>query len=165
MKVLGIDPGKSGAAAVIDVQTGEVVVCKLDETERDIWNFIKENRPDCAVLERVSAMPRQGVSSTFKFGTSFGFCKGLMVAAGVPFVLITPAEWQKSLRCLSKGDKNITKQKAQELFPSIKMTHKIADAILIAEYLRRHHNDLFATVSVSAVAGPEVTVDIAEASE
>lgn len=153
MKVMGIDPGKSGAIAVINTTNNEVSYIRLDETSLDVWAFIEAQQPDCAILERVSAMPRQGVSSTFKFGTSFGFCQGVLVAARIPHVLVTPGEWQKSLRCLSKGDKNVTKSKAQELFPHIKITHKNADALLIAEYARRNAHELFSlAVSSETVA-------------
>jgi hypothetical protein len=57
-----------------------------------------------------------------------------LTAAGIPFTRIRPQVWQKKLGCMTKGNKNITKQKAQELFPSIKVTHAIADALLIATY-------------------------------
>jgi len=145
MKILGIDPGKSGAIATIEQTALDRVirVIKLKETERDVWEFVRDSHADCAILERVSAMPRQGVSSTFKFGTSFGFCRGILIAAGIPFTLVTPGVWQRHLSCLSKGDKNVTKAKAQELFPEGKITHANADALLIAEYGRRNHQQLF----------------------
>jgi Holliday junction resolvasome RuvABC endonuclease subunit len=87
-------------------------------------------------------MPRQGVSSTFKFGTSYGFLRGVLVALEVPFEAVTPAKWQRSMSCLTKGDKNVTKARAQELFPEVKVTHAIADALLIAEYGRRIRIDV-----------------------
>ena len=54
-----------------------------------------------------------------------------------PFEEVAPQVWQKVLGCLSRGDKNVTKAKAQQLFPAIKVTHAIADALLLAEYARR----------------------------
>lgn len=60
-----------------------------------------------------------------------------LTAAGIPFDEVSPAVWQKYLGCLTGGDKNVTKAKAQQLFPHITVTHAIADAILIGEYLRR----------------------------
>jgi hypothetical protein len=57
-----------------------------------------------------------------------------LTAAGIPFTRVRPQIWQKELNCLTGGQKNITKQRAQELFPSIKVTHAIADALLIAKY-------------------------------
>jgi hypothetical protein len=55
----------------------------------------------------------------------------------IPFEEVSPVKWQKVMGCLSKGDKNVTKAAAQRLFPDIKITHAIADALLIAEYGRR----------------------------
>ena len=63
-----------------------------------------------------------------------------LTAAGIPFERVRPQQWQKSLGCLTKGDKNVTKRKAQELFPMMKVTHATADALLIAEYGRRVSN-------------------------
>jgi hypothetical protein len=57
-----------------------------------------------------------------------------LTAAGIPFERVRPQAWQKAMGCMSKGDKNITKRKAQELFPQIKVTHATADALLIATY-------------------------------
>ena len=143
MAVLGIDPGKSGALALVD-NVGAKYTFKLSNTERDVWDCLKEWKPyiECAYLERVSAMPRQGVSSTFKFGTSYGFLRGVLVALEVPFEAVTPAKWQRAMSCLTKGDKNVTKSRAQELFPEVKVTHAIADALLIAEYGRRIRIDV-----------------------
>ena len=86
-------------------------------------------------------MPKQGVASTFKFGQSFGFLQGILIAAEIPFELVTPQKWQRYLGCRTKGDKNITKARAQELFPDIKCTHAVSDALLIAEYGRRVRGD------------------------
>lgn len=145
MIFMGIDPGKSGAIAVI----GQTVVdfVRLDSTESDIAEFIQSwdvlYDGECfAFLEKVSAMPKQGVSSTFKFGQSYGFCRGLLIAHKIPFETVTPQKWQRKLGCLSRGDKNVTKAKAQELFPNEKIVHATADALLIAEYCRRTRSEL-----------------------
>ena len=78
-----------------------------------------------------------GVVSAFTFGRGLGQLEGIITALGLPLERIAPQVWQKALGCLSKGDKNVTKRKAQELFPSLKITHATADALLIAEYGRR----------------------------
>ena len=134
---LGVDPGKSGAFACVD-DHGNVDFIKLAETEHDVATWLKQRglRIKCGLLEQVSAMPKQGVASTFKFGASYGFCRGLLVSRGVRFETITPAKWQQQMRCRSKGDKNVTKAAAQRLFPSVKITHANADAILLAELAR-----------------------------
>lgn len=132
---IGVDPGKSGAIVAIDDL--DVRFQKNDCTERDLSDFVSLCNASIAVIERVSAMPKQGVSSTFKFGQSYGFLRGLLIANHVAFEEVLPRSWQQFMGCLSKGDKNVTKAKAQQLFPNIKVTHAIADALLLAEYARR----------------------------
>ena len=138
--VLGIDPGYSGCVVSLHRETGEVDgLINLSETPHDIAEFVRARSLsiDKAYLEKGGAMPRQGVSSTFKFGTSYGFCLGLLTSLLVPFEEVTPAKWQQAMKCRSGGDKKITKAAAQRLFPRMKVTHKNADALLIAEYGRR----------------------------
>ncbi len=139
MIYIGIDPGYSGAIAVIDEIENKIDFIKLSETESEVAEFL-----DCYVsfdtmcyLEHVHAMPKQGLSSTFKFGTSYGFIRGILIALGVPFETINSSKWQKSMKCRSGGDKKITRAAAQRLFPNQKVIHATADALLIAEYLRR----------------------------
>lgn len=138
---LGVDPGKSGAMAIVDEDGDLIQTCRLNETQADVWAWLQGVAPRVAfaVLEKVHAMPRQGVASTFKFGESFGFCQGMLVAAGVPFELARPLKWQGVLDCRSKGDKNVTKSRAQQLFPHAKVIHATADAMLLAEFARRVH--------------------------
>lgn len=140
---VGFDPGASGGAAFLNATFGTMCAYKFDGmTERDIWELLREYRDmnggiHLANLEQVNAMPKQGVSSTFKFGTSYGFLRGLLAASGIAYEMVTPQKWQKAIGCMTKGDKNVSKAKAQQLFPSVKVTHAIADAMLIAEYARR----------------------------
>lgn len=144
MLFLGIDPGKSGAIAAIDEDGAFVDCVKLKETEQDVWTWMLKtcgigsgSSGHFAVLERVSAMPRQGVASTFKFGQSYGFCRGVLTANRIRYEEVAPSKWQGALGCRSKGDKNVTKTKAQQLYPAQKITHANADALLLAEYARR----------------------------
>jgi Holliday junction resolvasome RuvABC endonuclease subunit len=134
---LGVDVGTSGAIAVVDPLGAVVSVQRLDATQHDVWTWLAAQRVRFGVIEKVNAMPKQGVSSTFKFGTSFGFCQGMLVAAGIRFEFVTPQKWQKALDCRSGGDKNVTKGRAQALFPGVKVIHANADALLIAEFARR----------------------------
>ena len=136
MTYLGLDPGKSGAIAFL---RGDEAWCiKCSETPADIADALREVEGPCfAIIERVHSMPRQGVSSTFKFGESFGLLQGLLVALQIPHEFVTPAKWQGTMGCRSGGDKNVTKKRAQELFPAIKVIHAVADALLLAEYCRR----------------------------
>lgn len=139
----GLDPGASGGVAFLNADFGSACAYKFDGmTERDIWDLVRQYRDQnggvlFACLEQVSAMPGQGVTSMFKFGQSYGFLRGMLTAAEVPMELVTPQKWQKAIGCMTKGDKNVSKAKAQQLFPSVKITHAIADALLIAEYARR----------------------------
>ena len=136
---IGIDPGASGAIAFL-FSSGAIVEKLKDMTDKDIVDLLADTSMGwdaTAIIENVHAMPKQGVSSTFKFGVNFGSLCMALTAAGIPFERVTPQIWQRAMGCLSKGDKNVTKRKAQELFPDLKITHATADALLIAEYCRR----------------------------
>jgi hypothetical protein len=67
-------------------------------------------------------------------GTNYGFLRGMLIACGVPFDEAAPHKWQKAMGCLTHGDKNVSKAKAQQLYPGLKVTHATADALLIASY-------------------------------
>lgn len=137
---VGIDPGKSGAIAVISAAGCVRSVLTLkDASNREIIDFLGESlttNQAAAALERVHAMPRQGVSSTFKFGVSFGALSMALDALGIRYDLVSPQMWQSRLGCRSKGDKNVTKHAAQRRFPDVRVTHAVADALLLAEYAR-----------------------------
>jgi len=138
---IGIDPGQSGGMAVL-TETGVYGVNSFkDKTLRDIYemfDFSEEMTVSSfAFIENVHSMPKQGVSSSFKFGQNFGRLEGILTAKRIPFDYVLPQKWQKEMGCLSRGDKNVTKAKAQSLFPSEKITHQVADALLLADYCRR----------------------------
>ena len=137
MKFIGIDPGKSGGISVITHDLQDVVAYKMPDTEKDIADLFKEitfEGPYVALIEKVSSMPGQGVKSMFNFGMNYGFLRACLHSNNIPFDDVLPRKWQQHLGCLTKGDKNVTKSKAQQLFPDIKMTHAIADSLLIAKY-------------------------------
>lgn len=142
MKIhIGIDPGKSGGIACIP-ENGDPWTIKMPDTEKDIWEEIQSlstNYECTCMIELVHAMPKQGVTSTFTFGYGYGGLRMALVAAGIRHEVVTPQKWQKALGCQTKGDKNVSKTKAQQLFPSLKITHANADALLIAEYCRLNH--------------------------
>lgn len=137
MIVIGIDPGWSGGIATVGAITNATGFSNM--TELDILNTIKAYRSytDTCYMERVHSMPKQGVSSSFKFGHNYGFVRACVLSLGMVMIDVTPQKWQGALGCLTKGDKNITKSRAQQWFPGIKVTHAVADALLIAEYGRR----------------------------
>jgi hypothetical protein len=146
MTTIGIDPGQSGGIAWID-EKGRACAEKMPETLADLWELLQSvkhgqsvlpKESDCrAFIEQVHSSPQMGVKSAFTFGQGFGHLEMALTAAGIPFERVRPQAWQKALGCLTKGDKNVSKRKAQELFPSLKITHATADSLLIAEYGRR----------------------------
>lgn len=154
---LGIDPGASGGLAAVD-NLG-LMACpamSMPSTEADIWSWfngfqmnIQEGLRSHAVIELntgyVGGAGNPG-SSMFKFGRGTGVLIGCLVAAAVPYEEVTPGTWQRALgipgrkRTEAKGRfKNRLKAKAQQLFPSVKVTLATADALLIAEFCRRKH--------------------------
>lgn len=145
--VLGIDPGMSGCAVILSWADGKVflTIPFNKHTLKDVADILTEYRLDIlyAAIEQVHAMPGQGVSSTFKFGRSFGEVVGVLTALRIPYEFVSPAVWQKAMQCASKGDKNVTKQAAQRLFPNERITHQNADALLIAEWIRRKTKGMF----------------------
>jgi hypothetical protein len=77
-----------------------------------------------------------GVSSAFTFGHGVGRLETALVAAGIPYSEITPRKWQGIMGCLTGGDKNVTKTYATERWPHVKVTHAIADALILADCCR-----------------------------
>lgn len=144
--VIGIDPGASGGIAWIT--DGRPCVEKMPETLADLWDLIfrsiacredrycKDPAKECikAYIEIVHSSPQMGVKSAFTFGNGFGHLEMALTAAGIPFERVRPQKWQQAMGCMTKGDKNVSKRRAQELYPQLKVTHATADALLIATY-------------------------------
>lgn len=150
MIYIGIDPGKSGGIAMIDSSDPLLIkqsqATKMPETETDLFDLVKRLKSDnCfCMLEKVHSMPAQGVKSVWTFAQNYGSIRMALIAARIPFETVTPQTWQKYLGIVKRGKeesktkfKNRLKAKAQELFPELKITLAIADALLIAEYCRR----------------------------
>ena len=149
MTVIGCDPGVNGGIAWIT--DGKPCVEKMPDTLQDLWELLQDIRAAAspplgvgetnamAYIEQVHSSPQMGVKSAFTFGNGFGHLEMALTAAGIPFTRVRPQVWQKELGCMTKGNKNISKRKAQELFPSMKVTHATADALLIATYGIRQH--------------------------
>ncbi len=135
--IIGIDSGASGGVALY--QNGIVKAWKMPETERDVFDLFEGFYfyDPTVFLEAVHSMPGQGVASSFKFGKGYGFLRGVVTALKYPLYDVTPQKWQKALSCLTRGDKNVSKAKAQQLFPHLKITHSVADSLLIMEFGRR----------------------------
>lgn len=123
--VIGIDPGASGAVAVVSDAGGLVTVFDMPvfkingKSRLDVHQLGEQLRSilpaSKAVVELVGAMPRQGVSSTFVFGFSTGAVHGALGALSVPLDTVTPAKWKAHFR-LTK-DKDAARQLATRKWP------------------------------------------------
>ena len=155
MIYFGIDPGKSGAIAAI--VGSRACTYKMPDTEGDILEFFSRVPKDSKILiERLHGMPGMSGTAMFSFGRHYGSLRMGMLSLGLRFDDVPPQTWQKALGCLTKGDKNITKARAQELFPGVKCTHINSDALLIAEYLRRREtSSQFATSETPLPEAPQ----------
>jgi hypothetical protein len=140
---LGVDPGLSGAVAFYFPAYPERIAAydvPVADKEIDAGAFariVDRFCPAAAVIERVSAMPKQGVSSTFRFGQAYGTIRGVIQALGLPSHLVTPASWKKHFKLPS--DKEKARALAVRLWPSSehferKMDHNRAEAALLARY-------------------------------
>lgn len=143
----GIDPGKNGGFSFINADTGEATSYLWDDTRfvRKLRAFVEDDsRVICACVEKVSAMPGQGVTSMFKFGQSFGFILGVLSAFEIPFQLVPPQRWKKEYSLGS--DKQASIEACQRLFPDVNLIpagHRkpqdgMAESLLLAEYGKRH---------------------------
>lgn len=151
MIIIGIDPGISGAFAVYNHVTDEIISVydmplmgrlngKGDEINYyELYKMMSIHHPDIINCEQVASMPKQGVASTFKFGESFGIIKGIIGAIGCRSYFIRPQVWKRPLG-LVKKDKDVSRSLAITLCPE--MTHELmrkkdcgrADAIHIARH-------------------------------
>ena len=160
MLIIGIDPGISGSICffedgkIIDViemptmadgkknkrqvngsQIYNEILKKINKTERQ---YIR------VIIEQVSAMPGQGVTSMFNFGQSFGILKGICSAMQLPMYFVRPAKWKKYFGLIN-SQKDASRTKAIEMFPyfssqlSKKKDSNKADAILIASFYHETH--------------------------
>ena len=156
MIYIGIDPGKNGGIAVVHDKFPEPVnITVYKYSDDDLIDVIdvctkgssiavhRDEEIKC-VLEKVNAMPGQGVVSMFNFGQNFGFIQGVLKAYEIPFELVPPQKWKKEFSVTS--DKNTSIEVAKRLFPnvSLKATERckkdhdgMAEALLMAEYARR----------------------------
>ena len=155
MLIIGIDPGVSGSICffengqiieVIEMPTmTEGTKKKKQVNGAQIYNEISQkiNQKDKqnirVVIEQVSAMPGQGVTSMFNFGQSFGILKGICSAMQLPMYFVRPSKWKKYFG-LIKSEKDASRTRAIEMFPyfsshlSKKKDSNKADAILIASF-------------------------------
>lgn len=145
MKIMACDPGIKGAFALLGVPkpvADLMPLCGKDIDGKAIADMLRKVKPDLVILEKVHSMPKQGVSSTFKFGESYGRIKGILEGLGIPYQLVTPQAWKKEVLKGTKKDKDAAIQHVRRKYPTINLTPKpkrtpqdgIADAVCIAEY-------------------------------
>jgi crossover junction endodeoxyribonuclease RuvC len=146
MLIAGIDPGLKGGIAVLDDRT--VIVAEplpIMQSEIDvkaIASLLLDPRPQLVVIERQQAMPKQGVSSTFKIGRNYGLLLGALQVLGYPVIEVRPHRWkQVVLRGQPKG-KEAAIAFVSKRYPEVdlrpgrcrKPHDGIADAVCIAAY-------------------------------
>lgn len=139
MIFIGVDPGVGGGIACVSKDGSVLYVEPMPQTDRDVLDVFTDypDQQKVAALERVSSSPQMGVVSAFTFGRGYGGLRMALAAARIPYDEVSPAKWQLVMGCRTKGDKNVSKRRAQQLFPAVKVTHAVADALLLAEYCRR----------------------------
>ena len=154
MKIIGIDPGLSGAIAVLEnnkvLNIFDIpVMTEGKKNKRQLnsallVNLLKENinkeeEEVAVVVEQVNAMPGQGVTSMFNFGQTFGAIKGICAALELPIYFVRPSKWKKHFELINSS-KDSSRTKVIEMYP--KLSNQLAkkkdvnksDAILIARY-------------------------------
>lgn len=154
MITIGIDPGLTGAISFVGHgQNAEGPVCKvfdlpvirdgacswIDGNQLRSLILTERDGPCVAVIERVSAMPKQGVASSFNFGVGFGSVLGVLGCIGIRLEFVTPSKWKRELGLSS--DKDASLHKARLLFPDcelhLKKHNGRAEALLIAHWSMR----------------------------
>ena len=162
MLIIGIDPGISGSICFLEDGIIKDVLEMPTMTEgkknkkqvngSQIFNEISlriktyEKKNIKGVIEQVSAMPGQGVTSMFNFGQSFGILKGICSAMQLPIYFVRPAKWKKYFNLIN-SEKDASRTRAIEIFPyfssnlSKKKDSNKADAILIASYFHETYKN------------------------
>ena len=154
MFIIGIDPGISGAICffhegeIVDViempSMAEGKKNKKQVNGNQLFNEIKarlssvNNEKICVVVEHVTAMPGQGVTSMFNFGQSFGVIKGICSAMQLPIHFVRPAKWKKYFN-LIKTTKDASRSRAIEVFPKVsdklKRKKEVKNPIIQASFI------------------------------
>ena len=154
MKIIGIDPGLSGAIAVLHnkkvINMYEMPVMaegkknKRQLNSSQLVNILTDNinngeEEAIVVVEQVNAMPGQGVTSMFNFGQTFGAIKGVCAALKLPIFFVRPSKWKKHFELINSS-KDASRTKVIEMYPTLssqlakKRDVNKSDAILIAKF-------------------------------
>ena len=153
MKIFGIDPGLSGAIAILENKKvldlfdmpvmAEGKKNKKQLNSAQLVNIIRENtdtnNESVVIVEQVNAMPGQGVTSMFNFGQTFGAIKGICAALNLPIFFVRPSKWKKHFELINSS-KDASRTKVIEMYPTLsaQLTKKRdvnkSDAVLIAKF-------------------------------
>lgn len=147
MRVIGIDPGATGAIVMLEdgtpIEWEEMPVMTVGKTTRvnasALSFFLAQTEAHHTYVEAVHSMPKQGVASSFNFGHNVGTIMGVLGALGMPHTLVTPVFWKKAAGLIGT-DKDAARVRAIQLWPQWSELHKkgkgqaLADAALIAKF-------------------------------
>lgn len=147
MRVIGIDPGATGAIVLLEdgvpIEWEEMPVMTVGKTTRvnasALSFFLAQTEAHHTYVEAVHSMPKQGVASSFNFGHNVGTIMGVLGALGMPHTLVTPQAWKKAAGLIG-SDKDASRTRALQLWPEWRDLDKkakgqaLADAALIARY-------------------------------
>jgi len=143
---MGVDPGVSGGLAVLrgDGTVAHLRAFRPSMTHEDLVDAVRmalaaltAEGSRWVFVEKVGYMSSDGGKGANTFGRVDGLIRGALLMSGHAPIDIYPMVWQAKMECLTGGNKNVSKRRAQELFPGEKITHATADALLIAEHGRR----------------------------
>ena len=152
MLILGIDPGATGAAALVNQSTGNCLamrdLCAAPQLNAfNIKQLKYEQHEVVAVLEKAQPMPRQGVVSVFGYGKTCGVIEGILACLNVRIHFVAPGKWKRDLGLIRAKTEELSTFKrrsldmARRLFPDqelhLQKHHNRAEALLIAEWARR----------------------------
>lgn len=157
---LGIDPGSSGGMVLLNRLGNVILTSAMPHNDYLLWEWMygltRKHLPIYAALERVGGFMgsndeggkgqrnKASAHTMFTFGAGYGALRMALVASQIPFTDVTPSVWQRALGITPKGRKETKtefkqriKARAHQLFPKIKLTLNLSDAIMLAEHARR----------------------------
>jgi crossover junction endodeoxyribonuclease RuvC len=151
MRIVGVDPGLSGACALLEIANSDTTLvdvidapiigsgAKQSVDVIQLQEWLLRHAPRCAFLERAQAMPKQGASSGFKYGRVVGALEAVLTVSAIAITMIEPSKWKRHFH-LQGADKEGARGLAIRLYPgrhhffARKKDHGRAEAVLIALY-------------------------------
>lgn len=149
---VGIDPGQQGGVAFLCPGNNNITLHRMPANHKELSELITRMRTATVVIEKAQPMPGQGSVAGFSYGVGYGILLGMMVAHGIRYTEVRPAEWKKLVLAGVSGKGKTKKEKkddsimaVERLFPDVNLIpggcrkphDGIAEALLLAEYGRR----------------------------